>query len=69
VYVAGEFNKWKKTDHRLSGPDGDGVFTTELKLPAGRYEYKFIINGEVWKADPGSSERTLEYRNSVLHVR
>jgi peroxiredoxin len=69
VYVAGEFNKWKKTDHRLSGPDGDGVFTTELKLPAGRYEYKFVVNGDVWKADPGSSERTLEYRNSVLHVK
>jgi hypothetical protein len=69
VYLAGTFNEWKTADHKLAGPDAEGYFSTELHVPAGRYEYKFVVNGRVWKADPGTAERTLEYGNSVLVVK
>jgi hypothetical protein len=69
VHVAGEFNEWKTDAHEMNGPDADGYFETNLKLPQGRYEYKFVLNGKVWKTDPASREHTLEYKNSVLVVK
>jgi hypothetical protein len=69
VHLAGEFNQWKTDAHELKGPDADGYFETNLELPQGRYEYKFVLNGEVWKTDPASREHTLEYKNSVLVVK
>jgi len=69
VYLAGTFNDWKMTDKKLSGPDEEGFYTTELNLAAGRYEYKFVLNGEIWKGDPGARHLTREYGNSVLTVK
>jgi 1,4-alpha-glucan branching enzyme len=69
VHLAGEFNKWKVDAQRLDGPDADGYYHTDLHLPAGRYEYKFVLNGKVWKTDPATREATLEYKNSVLVVK
>jgi hypothetical protein len=69
VFLAGSFNDWKMDQRQLAGPDAEGYFSTDLRLPAGRYEYKFVVNGRVWKADPGTSERTAEYGNSILMVR
>ena len=34
----------------------------------GRHEYKFVIDGKVWKTDPGNRDRTNVYRNSVVVV-
>jgi 1,4-alpha-glucan branching enzyme len=49
VYVCGSFNDWnpKKNKLRLK----DGVYTTSVLLPKGKYEYKFVING-TWCVDP-----------------
>jgi hypothetical protein len=69
VHLAGTFNDWKTDDRKLDGPDANGDYSTELRLPAGRYEYKFILNGDLWKTDPGSREVTREYGNSVLVVK
>ena len=68
VRLAGTFNQWKTDGEALAGPDAEGFYNTTVKLPAGRYEYKFVLNGELWKADPGAQEMTLEYGNSVLHI-
>jgi hypothetical protein len=69
VYLAGSFNDWKTDQRQLAGPDPEGYFSTDLSLPAGRYEYKFVVNGRVWKSDPGTRDRTAEYGNSILLVR
>ena len=37
-------------------------------LRAGRYEYKFVIDGKAWRPDPGNDEQAGFYHNSVLHV-
>jgi 1,4-alpha-glucan branching enzyme len=50
---------------------GDGVFEVTLALAPGRYEYKFIVNGERWLTDPENPDTTPDPyggHNSVLTV-
>ena len=66
VYLAGEFNKWNKTDHKMEGPDAQNRFTTKLVLKAGRHEYKFVLEGKDWRNDPGNPAQVGIYNNSLL---
>lgn len=68
VYLAGTFNEWKPTAHKMDGPDAEGRFSTRLKLKEGRYEYKFVLDGQKWKADPENILRAGFHQNSVLYV-
>jgi hypothetical protein len=52
----------------MAGPDVNGVSTTRLVLKAGTYEYKYVLEGKVWKADPGNRRQLGFYNNSVLIV-
>ena len=51
VFVAGTFNDWNPKSHPLKR-NGEGNWALPLDLPPGRYEYKFIIDGE-WCCEPG----------------
>jgi peroxiredoxin len=66
VYLAGSFNGWKPTGHKMDGPDSRGRFTTKLTLDAGSHEYKFVLEGKTWKEDPGNPVEVGFYHNSVL---
>lgn len=68
VYLAGSFNDWNPVGQKMEGPDDGGFYTATIDLPAGRYEYKFVINGDRWKSDPGNAESVGYYGNSVLNV-
>lgn len=68
VYLAGSFNEWKPTGHKMDGPDKTGTYTTKLKLKAGVHEYKFVIDGTTWRSDPGNPEFAGIYNNSVLRI-
>ncbi len=68
VYLAGEFNGWKPMGHRMDGPGPGGLFTTQLELKPGVYEYKFVVEGTDWKADPKNLYQIGKYNNSVLWV-
>ena len=49
---------------------GDGRWLKELVLPAGRYEYLFVADGE-WMPDPQAKETVPNQfggLNSVIHV-
>ena len=39
-----------------------------LRLPIGRYEYKYVIDGKTWKNDPGNMAQVGSYLNNVLVV-
>ena len=52
----------------MEGPDREGRFTTRLELKQGKYEYKFVLDGETWETDPENVLQTGPYHNSVLHV-
>jgi hypothetical protein len=51
VFVAGTFNDWNPKSHPLKRT-GDGQWVLTLDLPPGRYEYKFVIDGE-WCCEQG----------------
>jgi hypothetical protein len=67
VALAGTFNDWK-ADTPLAGPDMEGYFSTRLTLKAGVYEYKFVVNGKTWLADPTNYRTKAPDGNSVLMV-
>jgi serine protease AprX len=54
VSVAGDFNGWSHVATPLKRNDS-GLWLTEIAVPgAGRFEYKFIINGRRWIEDPSN---------------
>lgn len=53
VAVAGDFNSWNPSASPLTGPDKKGFYSVELKLAAGEYNYKFVVDGQ-WLSDPGN---------------
>src|SRR5688500_2273288 len=37
----------------------DGTFTAQVKLAAGTYQYKFVVDGDQWVNDP-TADKSLE---------
>jgi 1,4-alpha-glucan branching enzyme len=68
VYLAGTFNDWNPTGHKMDGPDAEGHYVAQLTLKPGLYEYKFVINGKTWRPDPGNPTQVSYYRNSQIRV-
>jgi 1,4-alpha-glucan branching enzyme len=50
VFIAGDFNQWNLSTHPLKR-DKKGVWKISLALGPGRYEYRFLVDGE-WQNDP-----------------
>ncbi len=71
VELLGTFNNWKSGDIVLSGPDASGHWTATVRLPVGRHEYIFLVDGERWVADPkGMKQRPDGFGriNTVIKV-
>jgi hypothetical protein len=72
VHVVGSFNDWRTGTIPLHDPDRDGVWRVAVVLPAGDYEYMFVVDGERWVPDH-LADRTVEddfgRENSVVIVR
>jgi cyclomaltodextrinase len=52
VDVAGTFNNWNRDhDPMILGVDGK-TWTLQLRLPYGKVDYKFVVNGTDWILDP-----------------
>lgn len=70
VSIAGTFNNWDPKKHTAK-KDTKGNWSVKLDLKPGRYEYKFVVDGN-WVNDPsctscvpnafGSSNCTVEVR-------
>lgn len=54
VFVAGTFNEWNTSATPLER-DKNGTWTAKLDLTPGRYEYKFLVDGE-WCCEPGCKD-------------
>jgi 1,4-alpha-glucan branching enzyme len=52
VFLAGTFNQWQASLTPLRDR-GNGRWFVELELKRGRYEYRFLVNGQ-WMDDPWS---------------
>ena len=66
VAVAGSFNNWNQSQFLFTRVDGEWI--CKINLPAGNYEYKFIVDGN-WLVDPRNPKTKNDERgneNSVL---
>ena len=71
VAIAGDFNNWDPQTNTLEDPEGDGIWTGTLNLKPGRYEYMFVLDGEIWVPDPNSLRFVKDgfgNRNSILEI-
>ena len=69
VYLAGEFNKWNPTAKKMAFKNG--VYSATVKLAAGTYQYKFVIDG-TWCSDPENVNSVANDQgtfNSVVTVK
>ena len=68
VSVAGEFNGWNAANHQLS-LEKVGLWSAELRIPAGEYAYKFVVDGN-WILDPSNASTKIVagVSNSLLVV-
>ncbi len=68
VILSGNFNGWNEHDLQMRKVD-DG-WQLRADLPPGRYEYKFIVDGE-WMHDPANPDRVKNEHdtyNSILYI-
>ena len=56
VYLSGDFVHWDTQMIRMK-EGKDGLWKAKVKLPPGRYEYKFIVDGR-WVEDIPGVERS-----------
>ena len=50
VYLAGNFNNWNASANVMQ-KDKKGIWKAVLSLRPGRYEYRFLVDGN-WENDP-----------------
>jgi hypothetical protein len=55
VELVGTFNHWQPGTIRLQGPDASGHWEATVRLPEGRYEYQFLVDGRRWVTDPAAA--------------
>lgn len=55
VYLAGEFTGWEADAIQLK-KGRNGNWKATVSLPAGAYQYRFMIDGE-WSDDPLATQR------------
>ena len=76
VFLAGTFNAWEPQSLRME-KDAQGLWGRTLDLAPGKYEYKFIVDGQ-WCCEAGCEKshaacpqcvpNTLGTMNRVLEV-
>jgi 1,4-alpha-glucan branching enzyme len=67
VYVCGDFNGWRPASLRMIGNAEAGLWEKRLALPPGRYEYKFVVDGQ-WMHDPDARENVPNIHGSLNSV-
>ena len=69
VRLAGDFNSWDASSSSLK-KSKDGVWTRDLSLKPGRYEYKYLVDGQ-WQRDSFNklfAVNTFGSENSVIEL-
>ena len=70
VAVLGDFNKWTADKYSMK-KDENGVWRRNAMIPAGRYEYRFLVDGQWWN-DPKNDQtcwNCFGTQNNILDVR
>lgn len=67
VYLCGDFNDWSRTGLDMIRHATNGKWEKHLALQPGRYEYKFLVDGE-WVNDPRAKENVRNIHGSLNSV-
>lgn len=70
IMLVGDFNNWDPTSTPLRRNRKENLWKGDLMLRPGRYEYKFVINGN-WTTDPRNNNRvwnSFGSENSVIEI-
>ena len=71
VALAGSFNDWSTTSHRMSR-QASGMWTIVVALPPGEHLFMFVVNDEAWITPPAADDYADDgfgKRNGILVVR
>lgn len=71
VELVGTFTDWQVGRIHLAGPDASGHWTVNVNLSAGRHEYSFLVDGQLWMTDPDAEIRRDDgfgHQNAVLEI-
>lgn len=71
VSLTGDFLSWDQEGIPLVEQRGNGVWTIDVPLDPGIYEYAFVIDGQEWRPDPlatASVDDGFGRENSVVIV-
>ena len=69
VSVAGEFNQWSVIANKMNDYNNDGIWTAWINLEPGEYEYKIVVNGKHWIADPINPDKVADGWNGFNSVK
>ena len=67
--LVGDFNSWDLKKHSMKR-DGKGRWTKVVTLAPGKYEYKFLVDGQ-WHNDPNNDQmvaNSFGTLNNILTV-
>ena len=65
IFLAGSFNEWNPTSTPMVR-EGSRHWALTQPLPPGRYEYKFVVDGE-WCCEPGCHASEVECPHCVVN--
>ena len=68
VVLVGTFTEWKDKALPMAGPDAQGFYATKVVLSPGPHEYKYLLDGERYRHDPGNSEQAGFFHNSLIRL-
>ena len=69
VILAGDFTDWQAHARKMRRVGRGGAFAARVPLAPGRYEYKFIVDGQ-WLHDPRAESvpNSFGTNNSIVTV-
>ena len=65
LFLAGSFNNWSPKTTPMTR-DNRGHWTVSLPLAPGRYEYKFVVDGE-WCCEPGCTYKEVHCPHCTMN--
>ena len=67
VTVPGQFNGWSTTANPLVSEITNGAWSADIPGALPGQEYKYFINGSIWKRDPRNRECVSSSGNSIIY--
>jgi 1,4-alpha-glucan branching enzyme len=66
VTAAGTFNGWNSTNKPLAAEPNNGLWSADIEGVYASQEYKYVINGSLWKTDPRARDVVNSVGNGII---